>query len=271
MELRRERPMRRTRRNRETGIALILALLSLMLLTFLGLTLATTTSTELQIANNYRWSQQAYYNAEAGIEAGRRALSNVDWSTVLYPPRAGGATGWDGVTDPTLDAEGSKTPASREYENWTCDARGNGAGYGRLLSVGGTTYIDQTIALGQAIDGAFTLWVRRPVVARKDGTFEDYSGNDRVILTAEGIAPYSDATTDTNGNKIALVSQNRASRTIEVQFGSSATSVVCGTLGGQVGGGPSGGGFGGCVPIDKKSMAKNLGFTNPPTENETAK
>ena len=43
----------------ESGFALVLAILSLMLLTFLGLTLATTTSTELQIATNYRWSQQA--------------------------------------------------------------------------------------------------------------------------------------------------------------------------------------------------------------------
>ena len=55
----------------EGGFALILAILSLMLLTFLGLTLAATTSTELQIATNYRWSQQALYNAEAGIEAAR--------------------------------------------------------------------------------------------------------------------------------------------------------------------------------------------------------
>ena len=50
----------------ERGFALVLAILALMLLTFLGLTLAATTSTELKIASNYRWSQQARYNAEAG-------------------------------------------------------------------------------------------------------------------------------------------------------------------------------------------------------------
>ena len=63
------------RRPGERGFALVLAILSLMLLTFLGLTLATTTSTELQIATNYRWSQQALYNAEAGIESARILLS----------------------------------------------------------------------------------------------------------------------------------------------------------------------------------------------------
>ena len=64
-------------RRGERGFALVLAILSLMLLTFLGLTMATTTSTELQIATNYRWSQQALYNAEAGLEAARIVLSNV--------------------------------------------------------------------------------------------------------------------------------------------------------------------------------------------------
>ena len=42
------------------GFALILAILA-HAPEFLGLTLATTTSTELQIATNYRWSQQARY------------------------------------------------------------------------------------------------------------------------------------------------------------------------------------------------------------------
>ena len=74
----------------EQGFALILAILSLMLLTFLGLTLATTTSTELRIATNYRWNTQALYNAEAGIEAGKRALQSLNWAGLL--PTARGAS-----------------------------------------------------------------------------------------------------------------------------------------------------------------------------------
>jgi hypothetical protein len=92
-----------------------------------------------------------------------------------------------------------------------------------------------------------------------------------VVLTAEGVAPYSDATTDTSGNKIALVSQNRASRTIEVQFGSAASLVTCGTLGGQVGGGTSGAGFGGCNPVNTQSLANSLGLANAPTDTTGAK
>ena len=76
-----------------------------MLLTFLGLTLATTTSTELQIATNYRWSQQALYNAEAGLEAAKLLLAQVamadgDFRNILPTARAGnwsyGVTGAPG-------------------------------------------------------------------------------------------------------------------------------------------------------------------------------
>ena len=73
----------------EEGFALILAILALMLLTFLGLTLATTTSTELRIATNYRWNTQAVYNAEAGIEAGKRILQSLNWARVAARPSAG--------------------------------------------------------------------------------------------------------------------------------------------------------------------------------------
>ena len=73
-------------RSGERGFALVLAILSLMLLTFLGLTMATTTSTELQIATNYRWSQQALYNAEAGLEAARVVLSRTADVTTQWTP-----------------------------------------------------------------------------------------------------------------------------------------------------------------------------------------
>ena len=76
----------------EGGFALILAMLSLLLLTFLGLTLAATTSTELQIASNQRWSQQARYNAEAGLQAAQIILRDIatqdSYSLVqALPPR----------------------------------------------------------------------------------------------------------------------------------------------------------------------------------------
>ena len=125
----------------ERGFALILAILSLMLLTFLGLTLATTTSTELQIATNYRWSQQALYNAEAGMEAARIVLSNnADvsqmWLNTLPQPRVdgGGTPMWWSEGTPPGPVETSYT--GRDFDNMACDTRG-GVGYGLVLTEGG--------------------------------------------------------------------------------------------------------------------------------------
>lgn len=256
--------MRHTRRHHETGIALVLALLSLMLLTFLGLTLATSTSTELQIANNYRWSQQAFYNAEAGLEVGKKVLATADWNTILYAPRT---TAWDPSVAPITAADGSTTPANRNYENWSCDYNSHGAGYGVVLNDGSINYSDRTTAYGQAINGAFTLWVRRLVVPANaaNGTFQDRGDAGALVLTAEGVAPYSDA----SGSGTVVGQQNRAVRTMEMMVSRTATSQFCGTLSGQVGGGPEGAGFGGCDPVNTASIQRALGLptTTPMVEN----
>ena len=155
----------------ERGFALILAILSLMLLTFLGLTLATTTSTELQIATNYRWSQQALYNAEAGLEAARIVLSNVADTT----------TAVDGASSrPCAAGRGRRAaprPRPRPGRDATssrsdCDARG-GIGYGRVVDDGAVRYENVDSFQGQTLNGAFTIWIRRPLRVNNAG---EYSG-----------------------------------------------------------------------------------------------
>jgi hypothetical protein len=271
--------MRDKRRDGEAGIALVLALLSLMLLTFLGLALATSTSTELQISNNYRWSQQARYNAEAGIEVGKKYLATIDWTTVLLTART---NSWNGTATPSAAADGSNPPAGRNYENWLCDTRGNGIGYGKLLA----TYAD-VVAVDSALTptipgpttfdvrGSFTLWVRRPVVPVTSdnitgtavlGEYKDFSVNsDELILTAEGVAPFSPAGLATlSGQK------NRAIRTMEVRLSRNIANDVCGSRGGQVGGGSEGAGFGGCAAVTSGSVATALGNAGTMTENTGA-
>src|SRR5512139_849799 len=129
------------RRRGEQGFALILAILSLMLLTFLGLTLATTTSTELQIATNYRWSQQALYNAEAGLDAARVILSSpglVDastgWRLTLPAVRTSPSQWVIGAAPPPIEAA-----TGRDFHMQDCDTRG-GMGYGRVLTDGVVRY-----------------------------------------------------------------------------------------------------------------------------------
>ena len=243
----------------QSGFALILAILALMLLTMLGLVLAATTSTELQIATNYRWSQQAYYNAEAGVEVAKAVLRTANWSAVLPVARiTGGGAPWDGKTSTTTPGGGATPPVTRtppqdtwgnpirNFENASCDQRGFGMGYGVVFDDASASapYQYITTAVGQDLNGAFTLWVRRPLNFRPDTKLNDYNAdNDNLILVSEGVAPYT-------GNNLASAfgTANRAVQVIEVALSraTTLTSGGCGSRGGQAGGGPQGAGFGGC-------------------------
>jgi PilX N-terminal len=251
---------------KETGFALILAILALLLLTFLGLTLAVSTSTELQIAQNYRWSRQALYNAEAGVEIGKSALRGIDWSTVLpaartFPdpnPTLPDTGGWIGnEPNPTQGKGGATAPLanpdawgnpSRNFENYQCDLRSQGMGYGVVLDDGTTTYQYLTTYLGQNLNGAVTLWVRRLLRPNTDGTFEDYAENSALVLVSEGVAPYAGGTASS-----AFARSRQAVQVIEVVLsGNAATDQPggCTSLAGQAGGSQFGAGLGGCGKLD---------------------
>lgn len=228
-------------RRSETGFALILAILALMLLTFLGLTLATTTSTELTIATNYRWSIQSRYNAEAGIEAGKKVLQGLNWTQILPVARAT----YTASTTHTLpgDPPNGLPASTRNYLMGDCDVQGAGVGYGVVLDDGtNPPFEDVSIVPGlaspPALNGAFTLWIRRPATntgAPGGLTFKDESADDTMILTAEGVAPYT-------GSQFAggLGRINLARQVIEVSLRRLGSGTPCGGRGGQIGGGPEG-------------------------------
>lgn len=68
----------------ERGAALIIALMTMMLLTALGLALVLTSSTETLITGNYRSGQEALYAADAAVERVLQDLLTVpDWNTIL--------------------------------------------------------------------------------------------------------------------------------------------------------------------------------------------
>jgi hypothetical protein len=244
----------------ERGFALVLAILSLMLLTFLGLTLATTTSTELQIATNYRWSQQALYNAEAGLEAARIVLSNVaditdGWLNQLPTQRTdtGGAPLWwvEGTgsgpwTAPTGPPPTGDPTVGDDFYKDTCDTRG-GVGYGRVLedTAASVRYEDVDTFEGQTLNGVFTIWVRRGLQVDNAGQFADSDRNDALIIVSEGRAPYWGAGT-------AFTAARQATRVLETTFslGLDTTGSPClGTQAGQEGMSPTGENFNPCAPI----------------------
>ena len=227
----------------EQGFALILAILALMLLTFLGLTLATSTSTELQIATNYRWSQQALYNAEAGLEAARIVLSNVadtatQWTAQL-PAARGGPWAPGGAPAP------AETPVGRDFFRSDCDDRA-GIGYGRVVDDGAVRYENVDSFEGQTLNGAFTIWIRRPLRVNNAGEYSDDTRNDALVVVAEGVAPYT-------GTGDAFTRARQAVRVLETRFalalGTEGEPCGLGKMQGQEGGSPMGENFNPCANV----------------------
>jgi hypothetical protein len=73
----------------ERGVALILALVMLSLLTILGAWALDTSSTDLKIAGNYRGAQYAFYAAEGGVGF----TTNPNTLAAVYNYSSGGP-GW---------------------------------------------------------------------------------------------------------------------------------------------------------------------------------
>jgi hypothetical protein len=256
--------MRKTKRARgqESGFALLLAILALMLLTFLGLTLAATTTTELQIATNYRWSLQALYNAEAGIEGGKRVLQQINWQAVLPDARPS----WTPSPTFPVPPTGRPTPpfagATRDFEMGDCDARGDGVGYGVILNDGISVFEGLTViprmGAAHALNGAFTLWVRREVIpdTAVTGNYQDNTDNEQLVLTAEGVAPFTAGTL-----ALPLSQANLARRVIEVVVRRQERPGDCAGRGGQLAGGPEGNNMmrlGACDPLTGSDVLQNL-------------
>jgi len=237
------RGMSRPSGGTEHGFALVLAILALMLLTFLGLTLAVTTSTELQIATNYRWSQQALYNAESGIELAKRYLQTVaSWRAVLPLPQDSATI--QGNSPAPFCGGGQPGPygePSRNCELSDCDTRGN-VGYGVVLwdPTFAAPFQNFSTYFAAPLGGSFTLWVRRPLVTNAGGQFDENQDDNLLVLTAEGTAPASGI------SQFAL--SNRAVRYLEVTL-QRIDPGDCENRSGQMGSGPTGSGFDQCDPV----------------------
>ena len=69
---------------REDGIALIIALMAMLLMSALGTALVLSTSSEMIIAANFRDGQESLYAADAAVELAMGDLATAsDWNTVL--------------------------------------------------------------------------------------------------------------------------------------------------------------------------------------------
>lgn len=204
-----EHPWRRS--SREAGVAMPIAMLVLFILTALGLYLLLSAAIEADVAVNYRWGEMAFFNAEAALEyaknvSAREAFDQGDLNRLLPPAR--GAWAMQDRPDDPLACADPMTPGCRDYQFQTPE--GQAAVFvGRVLRRPNGSLIqfdfrqpDTAQAPGDVdgdrtpdIQGAVTVWLRRPVI----GGIDD-ARNDRAVITAEGTAPnYESAATGRPG------------------------------------------------------------------------
>src|SRR5204862_7294814 len=69
----------------EKGIGLVMALMTLLLLSLLGAALLTATTVDVWIGDNYRTATQLLYLTESGIEDGRETLHQGKVGVSLLP------------------------------------------------------------------------------------------------------------------------------------------------------------------------------------------
>ncbi|MRR53544.1 MAG: hypothetical protein EG822_03395 [Deltaproteobacteria bacterium] len=76
----------------ERGVALVIVLMMLLLLTILGVTMLASSTSELKIAGNYRNNEEAFYAADAALEYGMTfgdIYTSIVPGTTLSWPKAG--------------------------------------------------------------------------------------------------------------------------------------------------------------------------------------
>jgi hypothetical protein len=180
-----------------------------------------TTTTEKDIAINYRWGEQAFFNADAALEYGKNVIGDYllrdgDFAGILPPARDDSTVSdpsqpW-GSAHPQPGACDPSTAGCRDYQYFVDHCPPGAAGpcvrvyIGKVLVRPDGTPAQYDVRLpgglvagdldndGNAdLEGTVTLWVRRPVVGTRDyGVSDSVNPNglhDRVILTAEGTAP----------------------------------------------------------------------------------
>jgi len=128
-------------------------------------------------------------------------------------------------------------------------------GYGRVLVDDTATRLENVSAFeGETLNGAFTVWIRRPLLVDADGNFsDDNAENAQAVIVAEGVAPYS-------GGETAFTRANQAVRTLEVNYQLAQNKVqdACETYGGQEGYSASGEGYNPCALLGADTIGAQL-------------
>ena len=170
--------------NGESGVALLLTLLALILLSAIGAGLMMATNTESAINSNYRSEQEAYFAAKAGLEEGRERLMRNSPDPITRPASLPSAAG--GILYLLNPAGGSDVVqpwvATNKYfddelcrENFYTTPANPGAGVRCTAVPGGSTWYGTVNSDGPYFNTAGALpykWVR--VALKENGTSQPF-------------------------------------------------------------------------------------------------
>src|SRR5260370_16508669 len=162
---------KQTRKQRQRGIAMIMAILALLLLAVIGMSFMFMNTTENSANGNYKDSQQAYFASRAGLENVRAVLvENKNLKNLangLAMPTALNQFGVIYAINPTTG--GAVDPRADTYlDNERCHE-----GYGGMGLAGGTTFAPCGIGAGEL---PTTNYYKTAAVT---------AGSDVVLTTAE--------------------------------------------------------------------------------------
>lgn len=162
----------------ENGVVLVVAVMLLAVLVLVGFTAAIMTSTDSKISANYRRSNEAFFNADAGVET---VLAYLRTNTVTYPTVDATPSIISGGTCPTSQCtQLSLTVPSGYAFSSTVNLYGyNVANRRFVFRMTGTgsnnatrtieTYIRKNTSVPENADGAVAMYGGGPQVAFKVG------------------------------------------------------------------------------------------------------
>jgi len=170
----------------EKGIALAVSLIFLTVLTLLGATVITSTTTDLKISRNYKASEQAFYAAEGGTEEGRARLRANAGANEIVDNHPGNSQ-W------------------RAYIGEQSKAQGKGYDSGNGMHVRTSSLqsdLDYVVEIRHRTDGGGN------VVYWGDGdgdgvnTFNTTGGENVYIITGYGSMSDANKTVETEGSRV---------------------------------------------------------------------
>ena len=191
----------RHKKQEERGVALIMALIALLIMTSIGLTMMYMADTETSINSNYRDEQTAYYAAQAGLEEGRdRMRSNAGTGITISASLPAALPGAAGGALYILNATGSEsvapwTTTNAYFDNEVCkevDCSG-----GQVPPTSGwytTVTTNSTYAASPVLP---YKWVR--ITKKIDRSASGWSGGTQNFMYVDGKAANASYSVCSNG------------------------------------------------------------------------